>query len=52
MVSGPFRWDIKKREQLGNLPEVERAETYGEFFEDLRTCAANVVGSKRRATAW
>ena len=39
----PFRWDLKRREQLGNLVEVEPAESYLGYKTDLAECAAKVV---------
>lgn len=39
----PFRWDIKRREQLGGLVEGDEAPVYHGFETDLRTAAAKVV---------
>jgi hypothetical protein len=38
----PFRWDIAKREQLGDLPSGDDVETYRDFYLDLRTAAASI----------
>ena len=43
-VTRPFRWDIKRRSQLGSLPNVALPETYPEFEADLLACAARVLG--------
>ena len=39
----PFRWNIKKREQLGRLVSGAPPETYTEFPSQLRECSARVV---------
>jgi hypothetical protein len=39
----PFRWNLAKREQIGDLREVQAAETYAGFTEHLRTAAARVL---------
>lgn len=39
----PFRWDIGRREQLGDLDAVEDAEIYGAFQSDLRKAAAKIL---------
>jgi hypothetical protein len=39
----PFRWDIRRRSQLGSLPEIEPPEAYPEFEDDLLTCCARVL---------
>ncbi|MEM1180172.1 MAG: hypothetical protein AAGM22_17655 [Acidobacteriota bacterium] len=41
----PFRWDISRREQLGQLVDGEEAESYPQFLEDLRRCSARVVAT-------
>ncbi|MDX2004646.1 MAG: hypothetical protein SFU83_05150 [Meiothermus sp.] len=43
----PFRWDVKRREQLGKLLEGTPAEAYPEFWEDLRLCAARVLSASQ-----
>lgn len=39
----PFRWNIKKREQLGSLINVTADPAYPEYEEQLSDCAARVV---------
>lgn len=39
----PFRWDIRRREQLGALIAGAEAESYPAFMHDLRICAARVI---------
>jgi hypothetical protein len=39
----PFRWNIKKREQLGRLLEGEMAWYYRGYFEELRACSEKVL---------
>ncbi|MCJ8274148.1 MAG: hypothetical protein MJK04_32715 [Psychrosphaera sp.] len=39
----PFRWDIKKKEQLGNLLTAEANPAYPEYEEQLLDCAVKVV---------
>ncbi len=39
----PFRWNLAKREQLGDLADVVSADTYPGFAEHLRTAAALVL---------
>ncbi len=41
----PFRWDVRRREQLGRLLSGETPETYPGFVPDLRRCAARVVAA-------
>jgi hypothetical protein len=41
----PFRWDIRRREQLGTLARGAPAESYPGFLEDLRRCCARVVAA-------
>lgn len=41
----PFRWDVRKREQLGGLLEGQPAEAYPEFWDDLRVCCARVLSA-------
>lgn len=45
----PFRWNIKKSEQLGRLLEGERSASYEGFEDELRDCAARVVASSGNA---
>lgn len=40
---GPFRWNIRKREQLGRLLDGQEVDTYPEFYTDLRTVTAKVL---------
>lgn len=42
-MTQPFRWNIAKKEQLGQLIAGESAEHYPEFPADIRTCAARVL---------
>ncbi len=39
----PFRWNLKKREQLGGLLDGEKASIVLEYLDDLRECAAKVL---------
>jgi len=39
----PFRWNIAKREQIGDLTQVAAAETYAGYADHLRTAAALVL---------
>lgn len=41
----PFRWNLTKQEQLGNLLNGGRATAYTGFFEDLLECATKVVSA-------
>jgi hypothetical protein len=41
----PFRWDIRRREQLGTLLGGERPATEPGFLQDLRRCAAKSVAA-------
>ena len=41
----PFRWDVRRREQLGRLVESDFPKPYDGFFTDLRECAARTVAS-------
>ena len=41
----PFRWDVRRREQLGTLARGEPAESYPGFLDDLRRCCARVVAT-------
>ena len=46
VVSGimkPFRWDIKRREQLGGLADGEISSAYQMFVDELRVCASRLV---------
>ena len=45
----PFRWDIKRREQLGRLAEGELSDAYPEFVDDLRGLSAHVIAASRDA---
>ncbi len=38
----PFRWDIARREQLGDLASGPEVETYRGFYLDLRAAAAKI----------
>lgn len=40
----PFRWDIKRREQLGSLAATEPPPTPPRFEDDLITACAGVLG--------
>lgn len=42
-VQQPFRWNIKKYEQLGQLVEGDQAPSYPGFIDDLRRCCARVL---------
>lgn len=39
----PFRWDLTKVEQLGNLLNCDANPAYQEYQQDLSDCAAKVV---------
>jgi len=39
----PFRWDLARREQLGNLLDGDVPEVPDEFLHELRSAAARVV---------
>lgn len=39
----PFRWDLTRRNQLGNLIRGEKAWAYGAFFDHLLPCCARVL---------
>lgn len=39
----PFRWDMARREQIGDLNDVPLPETYPGFLTELRTAAAMVL---------
>jgi len=39
----PFRWNLAKREQIGDLAEVTAAEAYPAYADDLRRAAALVL---------
>ena len=39
----PFRWDVKKREQLGRLIEAEPKVIAPDFMAAIRQCAARVL---------
>lgn len=39
----PFRWNLKRQEQLGTLLKGHRAAAYTGFFDELQECAAKVV---------
>jgi len=39
----PFRWNLAKREQIGDLSDVEISAAYPGFADDLRTAAARVI---------
>ncbi len=39
----PFRWNLAKREQLGDITELAAAETYRGYADDLRSAAALVL---------
>ena len=41
----PFRWDVRRREQLGTLLDGPETESYPEFVGDLRACAARVISA-------
>jgi hypothetical protein len=42
-VVRPFRWDVRRRNELGTLAYVAPPETYPEFEDDLLECAARVL---------
>ena len=42
-VVRPFRWDVRRRSELGTLAYVPAPETYPEFEDDLLDCAARVL---------
>ena len=42
-VVRPFRWDVRRRNELGTLGYVAPPETYQEFEDDLLECAARVL---------
>jgi hypothetical protein len=39
----PFRWDVKKKEQLGALTKGERSSAYPGFIGELRKCASRLI---------
>ena len=39
----PFRWDVRKREQLGKLAKGELADSYDGFLDELRSCTAKAL---------
>ena len=39
----PFRWNIRKQEQLGRLIKGERESVYLQFLDDLRSCASRLI---------
>lgn len=39
----PFRWNVARREQLGELSDVAPATSYDGFRDDLRVTAAKVI---------
>lgn len=39
----PFRWNLSKREQIGDLSHVVAPQTYTEYADDVRTTAALVL---------
>ncbi|MCO7222702.1 hypothetical protein [Pleionea sp. CnH1-48] len=39
----PFRWNLKKREQLGNLLKYDAEVPFSGYVEELSDCAAKVV---------
>jgi hypothetical protein len=39
----PFRWDVSRREQLGGLVDLPKAEHYAKFTDDLQRCCARVI---------
>jgi len=41
----PFRWDLRRREQLGGLIEGEEDFDYPGFLDHLRDCTARVVAT-------
>jgi hypothetical protein len=42
-VIRPFRWDVRRRSQLGSLAHADAPETYPEFEDDLLACCARVL---------
>jgi hypothetical protein len=42
-VIRPFRWDVRRRSQLGSLPAIDVPNAYPEFEEDLIVCSARVL---------
>jgi hypothetical protein len=46
----PFRWDVTRREQLGNLIlESSRLQISPGFIEDLRKCCSRVISFSRNS---
>ena len=39
----PFRWNLAKREQIGDLSDVSPPNRYASYFDDLRSTAALVL---------
>jgi hypothetical protein len=39
----PFRWNLAKREQIGDLADVEAAATYPDYVAHMRAAAAHVL---------
>lgn len=39
----PFRWNLKKREQLGSLLAGDKSSVVLKYLDDLRECSAKVV---------
>ncbi len=46
----PFRWDLKKQEQLGKLLDGQRATFFDGFFSELLECAQKIVSINQGAS--
>jgi hypothetical protein len=42
-IEPPFRWDLTRRNQLGNLIEGEKAFSYDQFLDDLLRCCVRTL---------
>lgn len=45
----PFRWDLKRVEQLGRLLEGEIAPSYNGFLDDVRECSAKILSKAKNS---
>ncbi len=48
-MTRPFRWNVKRRSELGTLADGPAPEPYPGFIEELRDCAAKVVAMSRES---
>lgn len=45
----PFRWDLKRREQLGSLLKGDMAPSYKGFLGDVRDCCAKILARAKNS---